>query len=88
MRFALILVCSSLAFSEELPLVTKVEFQPLAAQVTRVLQALELLGEPLPAATATEVRKILEAGPGGPAEIARLQTLLDVYCLVGVNINP
>ncbi len=90
MRFllALTLLSSSLAFSEELPLVTKVEYQPLAAQITRVLQSLELVGEPLPIAAATEIRQLLDAGSGGPKEIARLQTLLDQYCLIGVNINP
>jgi len=86
MRFVFALVCCSLAFGEELPLVAKVEFQPLAAHITRVLQSLELIGEPLP--NAAEIRKILDAGSGGPKEISRLQELLDTYCLVGVNINP
>jgi len=86
MRFVFALVCCSLAFGEELPLVAKVEFQPLAAHVTRVLQSLELIGEPLP--NAAEIRQILDAGSGGPKEISRLQELLDAYCLVGVNINP
>ncbi len=88
MRFLLFLLCGALAYGEDLPLVAKVEFQPLAAQVTRVLQALELIGEPLPAATAAEVRKILDTGAGGVKEATRLQELLDPYCLVGVNINP
>ncbi len=86
MRFVFALVCCSLASGEELPLVAKVEFQPLAAHITRVLQSLELIGEPLP--NAAEIRKILDAGSGGPKEISRLQELLDAYCLVGVNINP
>jgi len=86
MRFVFALVCCSLAFGEELPLVAKVEFQPLAAHITRVLQSLELIGEPLP--NAAEIRQILDAGSGGPKEISRLQELLDAYCLVGVNINP
>ena len=88
MRILLALCFATLAFSEELPLVTKVEFQPLAAQIARVLQALDLVGEPLPASSAVEIRKILDAGSGGPNEIARLQTLLDAHCLIGVNINP
>jgi len=86
MRFVFALVCCSLASGEELPLVAKVEFQPLAAHITRVLQSLELIGEPLP--NAAEIRQILDAGSGGPKEISRLQELLDAYCLVGVNINP
>ena len=74
--------------AEELPLVTKVEFQPLAAQIARVMQALDLIGEPLPAAEAAEVRRIIDAGSGGAKEIEQLQRLLDKHCLAGVEINP
>ena len=70
------LVCSA----EELPLVTNVEFQPLAAQVARVLQALELVGEPLPAADAQQLRSA--------TSIEDIQKILDKYCIAGVNINP
>jgi hypothetical protein len=77
-----------LCAAEELPLVTNVEFQPLAAQAARVLQALELLGEPLAAADAQQLRRILEQGPSNTASVERIQQILDKHCIAGVNINP
>jgi len=87
-RLAACLSLGLLLPAEELPLVTKVEFQPLAAQITRVLQSLELIGEPLPAADSAALKKILDAGAGGPKEIEAMQAILDRHALVGVNINP
>jgi hypothetical protein len=81
-------VFASALRAEELPLVPQVEFQPLAAQAARVLQALELIGEPLAAEDAAALRKITEAGAGGAAQAERIQQLLDQHCLVGVHINP
>ena len=62
------LVCSS----EELPLVTTVEFQPLSAQVTRVVQTLEMVGEPLPA---TDVQALQSA-----KTVEQIQRILDKHC--------
>jgi hypothetical protein len=54
------LAFASLMYSaEELPLVTAVEFQPLAAQVERVLQSLDMLGEPLPDSDAPRLKTSL-----------------------------
>jgi len=92
MKFVRVAILSALtlAFSvaEELPIVDGVEFQPFAAQVSRVLQALELVGEPLPAADAKEVQQLVQNGPSSPKTVERLQRILDKYCLAGVNINP
>ncbi len=89
MRTATLLAISALVLrAEELPMVTKVEFQPFAAQITRVLQSLDLLGEPMPAADAGEMKRLLESPNGGAPEIQRMQAILDKYALVGVNINP
>jgi hypothetical protein len=82
------LVFSLTANGEELPLVTSVEFQPLAAQVARVLQALDLIGEPMAAGDAGELKKLIERSSGGPKEVEAIQRILDKHCLVGVNINP
>src|SRR4051812_28327200 len=49
-----------------------VEGQPLAANVTRILQALELLGSPLAADTVTTLQKAIEA-----RDARKLQQLLD-----------
>lgn len=76
------------ANAEELPVVTKVEFQPLAAQVTRILQSLDLIGEPLPAADKAALDKILSTTTGGVSQVEAIQAILDRHCLIGVNINP
>ena len=50
-RILLIIVAAVFAAAaEELPIVDKVDAQPLFAQAARVVQALELTGEPLPPA--------------------------------------
>lgn len=61
----------------------EVEGQPLAANVERLLKALDFLGHPLPPATtqalATAIRQ---------RDARRIQELLDPQVLVEVNINP
>src|SRR4051794_10389015 len=79
-------VSSSLC-AESLPLVTRVELQPLVAQVERVLQALESTGSPV----ATDQREAIRAALAESDEAAaveKVQKLLDALCLVGVQINP
>ncbi|HZT33905.1 MAG TPA: CehA/McbA family metallohydrolase [Bryobacteraceae bacterium] len=89
MRLGLIsvLVLPALA-AQELPLVTAVEHQPLGAQVLRVAQALEMLGEPLPPAESAELRHLAMAITDTAAATAGIQKILDRHCLVGVEINP
>jgi hypothetical protein len=81
MRAIIALLCLvASAASAALPVVTNVDLQPLHAQVTRVAQALEVLGTPL---TAEELRAIENA-----KSVEALQAVLDPHCLFGVNINP
>lgn len=73
--------------ADDLPIHTDVEFQPLAAQVRRIAQALDLLGQPL----AIEERAKLDAaidGAEGAAGVKAIQQILDAHCLIGVEINP
>ena len=56
------------AFSEDLP-ITEVEFQPLVAQVRRVVEALEGAGESLP----PEVKQRIEQAAPQEAEGGRVQ---------------
>lgn len=74
------------ANAEELAIVEKVAHQPLAAQVERVVQALALVGEPLPAEAVDRLRPLL--ANGGAKESAEIQRILDRYALAGVEINP
>lgn len=70
-----------------LPIVTVPEFQPFAAQVRRVLDALEVAGSPLTPAQKSAVQAALTDGDPGIAA-AKIQSILDGRCLFGVNINP
>lgn len=82
---AALLVATACLSADALPIVTKVERQPLAAQAIRVADALEFLGVPLPAAE----RKALEAAGTANDEaksIESIQTILDKHCLAGVRI--
>ena len=67
-------------YGQVLPVVPRVEQQPLAASAVRLIEALALLGQPLPAEETAEIRQ--------GASVARMQQILDRYCLVGVEINP
>lgn len=61
----------------------RVEGQPLAANVERVLRALEALGSPLPRATSEALRRAARA-----RDAAQIQQLLDPQALVIVTLNP
>ncbi|MFN3322686.1 MAG: CehA/McbA family metallohydrolase [Bryobacteraceae bacterium] len=84
----LLLLAAGFCAAEELPLVSNVEYQPLAAQVTRLLQSLDMIGEPLPSAETAELQRLVEQGPPNARSLARIQQLLDRHCLIGVHINP
>lgn len=83
----LLLVLAANPARGDLPPVDDVELQPLAAQARRVVETLELLGNPLPA----DVRARLDAAAGAAKEaegVRAIQAALDPYCLIGVEINP
>src|SRR3989440_8735527 len=89
MRASLIILLSSLTLAaRDLPIVPAVEHQPLAAQVLRLVEALQILGEPLPPGEVGQLRQLAAATSGKPAAVAQIQKILDRHCLVGVNINP
>src|ERR1700710_3140823 len=86
MRYLVLSLCMLMPCvrAEDLPVIKTVEHQPLAAQVTRLLDSLDLLGDPLPAADTKELRRLAVTG----ADVEQIQKILDRYCLIGVNINP
>ncbi len=79
-HFGFACIFAAAMMAEELPIVTGVEMQPLAAQVERVTQSLEMLGEPLPAGVVASLRDA--------KKVDELQKIIDKYCLAGININP
>src|SRR5215472_15535766 len=82
---ALALACT--AHGESLPVVTTVELQPLAAQVERVIEALEMLGQPLPAGVKDRIARARQMTDPAAA-VRAIQQALDESCLIGVTINP
>src|ERR1043166_9267004 len=70
-----------------LPVVKGVEWQPLSAQVKRLIEAMDFLGSPL---SDGEKKAIGAAGQEADAAVAveKLQAILDAHCLFGVQINP
>jgi hypothetical protein len=85
--FVLAFLIAAPAIGDDLPLVPNVEFQPLSAQVRRVDEALDLLGEPLPAETKERLTKAY-AIEDTAAAVKEMQRALDPFCLIGVEINP
>lgn len=72
---------------DTLPLVGGVEWQPLKAQVIRVVQALDMLGSPLTAEQQKELDSALAMTDEAEA-VKAVQRVLDPLCLAAVNINP
>ncbi len=85
---ALLLGSAGITRADELPIVSDVEYQPLAAQVVRVLDALDMLGEALPAAETSELRRLAGGVPDTKQAVEQMQKILDRHCLAGVHINP
>ena len=73
------------AARQRLPMATMVEAQPLLSQVERVRQALELLGEPPPAAS-VKLLKEAEATLDSARAIRLVQKALDPICLASIHI--
>jgi hypothetical protein len=73
--------------AQNLPLVSDVELQPLAAHAERVVQALELAGAPLAKDQQAAMRAAF-ASDDAAAVVETIQQVLDPLCLVGVTINP
>src|SRR5262245_14014683 len=77
----------SISLLATLPVVSVPDFQPLAAQVRRVAEAMEALGSPLSVADATALQSALKE-PNGALGATKVQAILDPHCLFGVQINP
>lgn len=67
--------------------VSGVEFQPLAAQVRRLIEAMDYTGQPLEAKMLDALNVVLAKPDDGKAP-AEIQRLLDPHCLAIININP
>ena len=84
----LVFLSASIATAQQLPVIDKVDYQPLAAQASRLLEALEVLGDPLPAEETAELKQLAGAPSDRAQAVTQIQKILDRHCLVGVEINP
>lgn len=75
------------AVAEDVPLVTDVDFQPLASQVRRLVEALEFVGAPLKPDDLRRLEQALNAQDPDEA-VRQIQRILDDYVLFFVHINP
>ena len=73
--------------ADDLPLIEKVDLQPLQVNSNRLLQALNFAGNPL---TEDQVARITQPPnpPGVPSKIRIIQETLDPLCLAAITINP
>lgn len=78
---------SAVLFCDPLPIVP-VDHQPFGAQVLRLLEALDLVGDPLPTAETAELNRLATTQSNPEQTVRRMQEILDRHCLAGVNINP
>ncbi len=78
--FAVALFAATISLAATLPIVEKVENQPLEASVRRIVEALKIAGEPLPESEIAELATTRST--------KRIQEILDKHCLVGIEINP
>src|SRR5688572_29972771 len=83
----LLLICSITRAADPLPIVNKVAMQPLAAHVKQLSEALDYLGNPLPAEVQQNLKIALEE-PVPEKQVQLIQQVLDPLCLMGVTINP
>ncbi len=80
----LFLAAAGPTIAADLPQVSKVDLQPLAAQAERLVQALDLLGAPL---SAGDRQALTEAARDKQTGVAAIQKILDARCLAGVSIR-
>ncbi len=85
--FALFASFTIVTSSAQLPEVPMVELQPLAAQVRRLIDAMEYLGEPFSAKDVAALEKAMTAQPAKDG-VAAIQRIMDARTLLGVHINP
>ncbi|MCA9231597.1 MAG: CehA/McbA family metallohydrolase [Planctomycetales bacterium] len=83
----LLVLYGATCWATELPSVSGIDFQPVGVHVNRLREALDYLGEPLPA----EAASLLDQATKEKNEEKALQLVqdaLDPLCLVDIQINP
>ena len=82
-----LLLVSQPTQAQSLPTVTDIDLQPLKAQINRLIQAKEYLGEPFTEATKRALGQALGQADESEAVVS-VQEILDIHCLADIQINP
>ena len=85
--FLLLFFTSHTSPAASLPIVKDVEWQPFAAQVKRVMDAVQYLGSPFSSEDEDALDQALQEADHAKG-LEKVQHILDAHCLLGVNINP
>ena len=83
----IILFSSQVPRAQQLPIVNNVDLQPFKAQIERLIQAKDFLGEPFTVETKRKISQALKLENESEA-ISIAQQILDAQCLIDVQINP
>jgi hypothetical protein len=82
-----ILIFACPLMTQQLPKVHRTELQPLVAEVKRLMETLDYLGVPLKPTDKEALEKAVDLSESNQA-LAKIQAVLDSYCLFDVHINP
>jgi hypothetical protein len=83
----LLLLLPALISARQAQKVDQVELQPLTAQVSRLIEAMDYLGAPITQADKEALEKAGNETDAGKARRS-VQDTLDKYCLFDIHINP
>lgn len=81
--FMNLLMITGSIISADVPVVTKVESQPLVSNIRRLIKSLDDYGQPLEAEFKTALTKSLDKG-----DVLEIQKLLDRQVFIAVHLNP
>ena len=79
----LLIECNAPLLAQSAPERVPVKGQPLGANIVRLVEAMEYLGQPLPDALVAELRKAAKQ-----RDSLEMQSLLDPHVLLVVSLNP
>ena len=83
----LFLLLPAMISAQQAPKVDQVELQPLTAQVSRLIEAMDYLGAPIKQADREALEKASNETDAAKARRS-IQDTLDKYCLIDIHINP
>jgi hypothetical protein len=84
---ALLAVTPLLLPARQITNAQQVDLQPLAAQASRLVEAMEYLGAPLSASDRQSLERAISS-TDAPLAIRAIQDALDKYCIAEIHINP